>query len=136
MDKTATSIAVDQEIEKLGRRLGELPKGKKGRRRRCPDELQVEAVELWRRSGLTKIGFGKRLGVSGAAISFWSRKKRPRWSGQSKKDPGFSELNILNDRAKAMNTGTNLTLELGNGARVCGLSLEDLKWLLKEGVRG
>lgn len=90
-------------------------------------DLRREVVEVWRASGQTQVSFAEQIGVTGTTITNWERslpKARPA------KKPKFRRLRVIGERENASQQPRAFVLELGTGARVTGLHIEDLVRLL------
>jgi hypothetical protein len=123
-------------------RFAALPRGPSGRLRAgAPAELQREALAVWRRSGETRESFGTRIGVSGTTITNWERaclkiakRAKPRAPGKATKKPVFKQVVVVAEPT-VRKADQAFVLDLGRGARVTGLSFNDVARLLALGGR-
>lgn len=130
------------EVRSLIERFAALPRGRSGRLRTgAPAELQREALAVWRRTGETRESFSKQIGVSGTTITNWERAcrkrakpSRPQAPSKATKEPVFKQVAVVAEPTVAKSEQM-FVLELGRGARVTGLSFNDMARLLALGGR-
>jgi DNA-binding transcriptional regulator YiaG len=161
MNYSKNEQTYDLEIQALADEMARLPRRKTGGLVKTPREIQIRALNLWRRSKLSSDAFRKRIGVSSGTLSHWqipksvaakpsgaaavlpqvdgSRQKTSIKERKSGKSTGFRELSLRecpleSERARSagVDSERKLVLELGNGVRIAGLGLNDVRVLLSE----
>ena len=111
-------------------RLSELKNGEGGKPGRIPVELRREAVALLSESGLSLRKFGERIGMSRQTMCSW-RQAVARLSRKREKRR-FREVRVVSEKGlERMQMATrSFELSLAGGARIRGLSMEDVARLL------
>jgi hypothetical protein len=158
--KKTDSKAWDSRLGEIARRVAGLKRDVRGKIvGGVPRDLQEAVVSVWRASGLPRDRVGERIGVTGTSVGNWARRfggKTGKPTGQgrrigakrsapqpvatSKSAPvaGFREIRIQpsgqgeqrGTGVKATPAGRELRLELGSGAVVRGVTLDELARLL------
>lgn len=132
--QTKQAEDLERSISELKNRIENLPRGENQRLGRVPKELQEEAARLLRASKLPYAALARRIGVDGKSIRNWcdlhlvaatTKKQKLR-----RKKAVFKSLEITQDALRVENTRT-YALDLRGGARVTGLSIEDIAKLMK-----
>ncbi len=158
---TKTTSEMNEAILKLKGKLAEQPKRKGGGLARVSVDLRSEAVALRARSGLTRVEMAGQLGINPTSMFNWDkvrikskrkttkrrlmrkeRKEAPvRKSVTVRKKTRFKQVVVRPDEVQSNIGGSTvvkvglLAMELGGGARVTGLTLEDVAHLITLGAR-
>jgi len=115
-------------LEQLKREIACLPVTSTGSRQRYPDELKKAVVALaadYKLDGWTQASVAAELGINKAMLSCWKREYRGFGSSPGKLKP----IHVLDEGSLQE---VSRVLVLPNGARVEGLSLDELAALIRE----
>jgi transposase-like protein len=132
------SKSIEEQISEIKAKLTTSSRSERGRLRRVPRDLQKEVVQFLKASNLTCSAVAKLIGVDPKSVRNWrdspqdvlvKAKKKSR-----AKKRGFKQLRITPDKAAMLNEvnlARKYAMELVGGARVTGLSLEDIAKLIQ-----
>ncbi|MEI8231195.1 MAG: hypothetical protein WCG32_01305 [Actinomycetes bacterium] len=140
MKNIALDVKAETALGDLAGELKGLPKRKNGKLIRVPDAIQDRVVKLLN-SGLSAGVVSDRLGVSENSLRVWQRARKSksahssggRWKRTAKGKTGFTQVRVREEETKPLPIPGALVLELAGGARVHGLSLEQLRALVSGG---
>ncbi len=123
-----SSPQIDKRIAALAGRLSELKKSDTGRLAGVPLELRREAIALLGESALSLRKFSARIGMSRQAMCSWRQVE----TRLKKKKKRFREVRVVPEKGveRAQVETRSFELALAGGAKITGLSLEDVTRLL------
>jgi transposase-like protein len=120
-------------IEALRRRIdGERRTSGKGRPR-FSDKLRRDVCALLDEPGWNHVRVGKVLGLSESSLYRWSPRSSTSTQPANEKRgrPSMKHMRIVSDEPRYTVASNGLRLELGHGAFVSGLSLDDVAELVR-----
>jgi hypothetical protein len=145
---TATDPKKDQfesTLSDLKKRFAAVQRSASGRLSRgVPADLRRDLLAAWKASGESRTAFGLRFGLTGTSITNWereigSRAKKAKTKAsplpQQKECKSFKPISVVAEqprppKAEPANKAGKFCLELGSGARVTGLTLDDVLRLM------
>lgn len=129
---------IEQKIGELAKEIAVLPHRKTGGLVGAPSSVRSRAVKLWQRSGLTSEDLGTRLGIAAGSLTNW----KGCLAGKGRKSPKgapFRRIDVAESEdadtlPRTLSVDSPLILEIGQGARLTGLKLDDVIRLI--GLQG
>jgi hypothetical protein len=118
-----------KEVTALRRRVNREREAAGARRVRFSEELRRDVLAVLARRTWRREPLAKAVGLAPSVVHRWARKPPDeRCVQHPRKSAGLKRVQIV--RASASDCVESLELELASGARVRGLTLEQLAWLM------
>ena len=142
MKKIALDIKTESEMADLAGQIKALPRMAGGKIKSVPADLRKRVIRLVGHSGLSRQAVARGVGVTATTISGWQKgstkkgKRSPRGAtNRARSESGFKHIALKTDSLTSeLPALSGLILELPNGVRVHGLSLEGLRELMSGGL--
>lgn len=130
MKKIEIDLKTEAALGELADQFKALPRNGTGKRVQIiPEELRNQVVVLIRSHKIPVETTARRLGVSGNSIRAWNKHFRSKTAARKRSSQAeFRSMEITPE----LQQGSGLVLELTGGAKVHGLTIDQLRRLMKE----